>query len=93
MIALYKPGDRYEVKGIKCEIGRFPAQDLQKRLKEGWIADPGDLYKEDASLDVLSDRLGALEKVEAATVEFVKPASVVAPKKRRGRKPAPKKGI
>lgn len=40
MISLYKSGNSHTVRGVVCEIGRFPAAKLSQRLGEGWFTCP-----------------------------------------------------
>jgi len=45
-IVLYKPGITHTVKGVKCEMGLFDANELEPMLKEGWSTELDGLYDE-----------------------------------------------
>ncbi len=44
-IVLYKCGDETEIRGVRCIAGRFPANQVQQRIAEGWVSNPRKLYK------------------------------------------------
>ena len=46
MIQLYKKGNTHTVRGIKCEVCNFNLNELEHRLKEGWVKDPSELVIE-----------------------------------------------
>lgn len=40
---LYNEGDTHEIRGIKCTLQNFPINQLDARLKEGWVKTPEDI--------------------------------------------------
>jgi len=41
-IALYKPGDTHEIRGVKCTMEVFEIWQLDSCLKDGWKKNPQD---------------------------------------------------
>ena len=42
-VMLYKKGDKHEIRGIKCEMKRFPIAHMHTALKAGFVTDPKQL--------------------------------------------------
>lgn len=40
MIALYRKGDTHTIRGIQCEMQRFPNHQLHNMLNCGWSTSP-----------------------------------------------------
>lgn len=49
-IVLYREGDSDEVSGVRCEIGRFPAETFHRQIAAGWVSDIQDLRKRSCEL-------------------------------------------
>jgi len=45
MIALYRAGKTHTVRGIVCEIGRFPLEQMEEKLQLGWLKTPEEINK------------------------------------------------
>ena len=47
-VMLYKKGDKHEIRGVKCEMKRFPIAHMQTALKAGFVTDPKELIQKKA---------------------------------------------
>lgn len=44
-VMLYTHGDEYEIRGVRCNLGRFDNDLLEEKLAEGWVINPADLVQ------------------------------------------------
>lgn len=61
-VLLYREGKTHKVRGVECEMRRFPISDLHTMLDSGWLTDPNDINSQKHIPSEDDIRLEAKEK-------------------------------
>ena len=67
-VILYRKGGTQKVRGVSCEIGRFPVSQLQARLSDGWFTDPNNMEPVTAKEEIDLNQSGKLNPTEVRAV-------------------------
>lgn len=60
-VMLYRKGNTHTIRGITCEMGKFPAEDMDEMIKAGWSTSPQRAYRMDeVSLNKKMNKLNDL---------------------------------